>query len=134
MQVWAGKVREWFVGKKTTLGGCLIIAATVGGVATGSLSIVDGITVVGFGFSICGWSAKANRHQSELLSALESVAAAGVDLRTDNKAAAIAEIDSQISQAIALVAPTVISAEPAATPVAAPAPVTAAQPQGTILR
>jgi hypothetical protein len=83
------QIRSWFAGKKTTLGGCLVIGAAVAGVATGKLSIVDATAVIGLGCSICGWSAKANRHQAELLTALEAVAAAGADLRAGNKAAAV---------------------------------------------
>ena len=79
----------WWQGKKTILGGVLVIAAGVAGVWYGKLDAVDGLTLVGVGLSIAGYSAKANRHQAELLAALQGVGQAGVDMRAGNRAAAI---------------------------------------------
>jgi hypothetical protein len=104
MGFWFGRLRGWFAGKKTTLGGCLVIAAGVAGAATGKLASVDAVTVVGVGISICGWSAKANRHQAEILGALEAVAAAGSDLRAGNRHAAVYDMKPLGADAIQLVA------------------------------
>jgi len=88
MKAWLDKVREWLMGKKTMIGGCLIIVAGVSGVAWGKLTTVDAMYVLGLGISICGWSAKANRHQVAILGALEAVAAAGASYRSGDKAGA----------------------------------------------
>jgi hypothetical protein len=58
-------------------------------VAYGKLDPVSGLGVVGFGLSIAGFSAKANRHQAELLTALQGVAQAAVDIRSGNSAGAV---------------------------------------------
>jgi hypothetical protein len=97
--------RNWFQGKKTIIGGVALIAAGVAGVVTGKMTVLDGFTVAGFGFSICGWSAKVNRHQSEMLTALQAVATAGVDLRLGNKAGALAAMQPVIGEAIQATVP-----------------------------
>jgi hypothetical protein len=78
--IWS-RIREWFQGKKTIIGGSLVIAAGVAAVALGKLAPVEGMALVGMGVSICGWSAKANRYQTQILGALEAVAAAGLSVR-----------------------------------------------------
>jgi hypothetical protein len=105
LKQFAASVRTWFQGKKTILGGGVLIAAGVAGVALGKVSVVDGMTLVGFGVSICGFSAKTERHQSEMLSALQAVATAGVDLRLGNKAGAIAAVEPVLIQGFAAGAP-----------------------------
>jgi hypothetical protein len=80
VKFWDGLV-GWWQGKKTILGGSLVMAAAVGGVWYGKLSAVDGLTLLGIGLSIAGFSAKANRHQAELLTALEGVSQAGTEIR-----------------------------------------------------
>jgi hypothetical protein len=99
----------WFQGKKTMLGGLVLIAAAVAGTVTGKLPVDQGAIVLGFGISICGWSAKANRHQAEILAALQTVAVAGAQVRAGNKtgamqtveAAAIAGVVNQAEKAAA---------------------------------
>ena len=109
-------VRSWFQGKKTILGGSLLIVCGIAGAFTGKLSLIDATTVAGFGISICGLGAKANRY----LGALEAVATAGVDLRLGNKAGAIA--------ALKPVAIQVAEEYTALTPALPATPVTAALP------
>jgi hypothetical protein len=89
MTGWFGKVQEWLAGKKTIIGGCLIIAAGVAGVALGKVTSVEAMAVVGVGVSICGWSAKTNRYQVQVLGALEAVALAGAAYRSGDTAGAV---------------------------------------------
>ncbi len=86
-KVWAAVV-VWWQGKKTMVGGSLVMAAAVAGVWYGKLDPVSGMTLLGIGISIAGFSAKANRHQAELLTALEGVAKVGADMRAGNQTAA----------------------------------------------
>ena len=79
-RIWAAVV-VWWQGKKTILGGGLVMAAGVAGVWLGKLDPVTGLGVLGAGLSIAGFSAKANRHQDELLVALDGIALAGADER-----------------------------------------------------
>jgi hypothetical protein len=101
--IWS-RIRGWFAGKKTILGGCLVIAAGVAGVFTGKLAATEASVVVGVGISICGWSAKANRHQEEILQALGIIACAGDDFRAGNDKAAIFDMKPLGVEAIRLVA------------------------------
>jgi hypothetical protein len=87
-RIWVVLV-TWWQGKNTSLGGMLVVAAGVAGVWYGKLDAVDGLTLVGVGLSIAGFSAKANRHQAELLTALQGVGQIGADMRTGNRVAAI---------------------------------------------
>ena len=79
----------WWQGKKTILGGGLVMLAAVAGVWTGKLPADQALIVLGFGLSIAGYGAKANRHQAELLAALQAVAQAGNDYRSGGAAKAI---------------------------------------------
>jgi hypothetical protein len=90
---WAGLV-AWWQGKKTILGGSLVMAAAVAGVWYGKLDPVTGLTILGVGLSIAGFSAKANRHQAELLTALQGVAQVGADVRAGNKAEALQDAEA----------------------------------------
>jgi hypothetical protein len=89
-----GKVRAavaaWFAGKKTILGGLVVMAAAVAGVWTGKLDAVTGVGLFGFGLSVAGYGDKANRHQAELLTALQDVAKAGYEQRAGEPLKAIA--------------------------------------------
>jgi hypothetical protein len=87
-KIWAGFV-NWFEGKKTILGGGLVMAAGVAGVALGKVDPTTGLGVVGFGLSIAGMGAKANRHQTQLLDALQTVATVAADRRAGNMAGAV---------------------------------------------
>jgi len=51
-------------GKKTIIGGTLVMAGAVAGVWYGKLDPVTGLNGAGVGLSIAGFSAKANRHQA----------------------------------------------------------------------
>jgi hypothetical protein len=73
--------RTWFQGKKTILGGGLVIAGAVAGVWFGRLDPTSALTLAGAGLSIAGYGAKANRHQAELLAALQDISRAGADQR-----------------------------------------------------
>lgn len=84
---WIGKVRGWLQGKKTMLGGLVLIAAGVAGVAFGQISLDQCVAVAGMGISIAGWAAKADRHQKQILEALTAAAAAGAAYRAGDKAA-----------------------------------------------
>jgi hypothetical protein len=90
------RVRGWLQGKKTMLGGLVLIAAGVLGVAFGKLPVDQGAVVIGFGISVAGWAAKADRHQQQILEALTAVAAAGVQARAGNKAAAIDTVEKAV--------------------------------------
>jgi hypothetical protein len=92
-KIWAAAV-VWFQGKKTILGGGLVMAAAVAGVWYGKLDPTTGLAVLGFGLSIAGMSAKANRHQAQLLDALRAVAQVGGDERSGNTAQAIADAEA----------------------------------------
>jgi hypothetical protein len=95
---WA-EVVVWWQGKKTILGGGLVMAAAVVGVWYGKLDGVDGLTLLGVGLSIAGFSAKANRHQAQLLTALQGVAQIGVEVRsgdTSQTAAVVEQVMGQI--------------------------------------
>lgn len=94
----AAAIRTWFKGKKTILGGGVLILAGIFGVALGKVSVVDGLTLVGGGISVCGFGAKTERHQSQVLAALQAVAVAGVDLRLGNRAGAIAAVEPVVLQ------------------------------------
>ena len=82
-------VNAWWQGKKTIVGGGLVMAAAVAGVARGKLDMTAGVGLLGLGLSIAGMGAKANRHQDELLSALEGVARVSVDVKSGASAQAI---------------------------------------------
>lgn len=105
-----GKVRVWFAGKKTILGGGLVILAGVAGVWYGKLEAVDGVTLVGVGLSIAGFASKANRHQAELLTALEGVGQAGVDARAGNRTAAVQDLESTAAMVGYAAGPAILSA------------------------
>ena len=90
--LWAGVV-SWFQGKKTILGGGVVMAAAVAGVGFGKLDPVSALTLIGMGLSIVGASAKANRHQAELLTALQGVAQVGADVRSGNSAKAVQDAE-----------------------------------------
>lgn len=81
LKAWMTAAREWLQGKKSILGGGVMIAAAVAGVFAGKLPVDQAVVVAGFGFSVCGMAAKAERHQSELLSALQDVGVAGTQFR-----------------------------------------------------
>jgi hypothetical protein len=94
LMVLAVAVKGWFQGKKTMLGGLVLIVAGVAGAGLGKLPVDQAVIVVGFGISICGWSAKANRHQAEILAALTATATAGALARSGNKAGAVAVLEN----------------------------------------
>jgi hypothetical protein len=103
MQKWLvliAKARDWFQGKKTMLGGLVLIAAAVAGAATGKLPVDQAVIVFGFGVSICGWSAKANRHQAEILAALQTAAIAGAQVRAGNKAGAAQTVEAAVTAGV----------------------------------
>lgn len=114
-------VQIWFQGRKTILGGSLLIVCGVVGAFDGKLSLIDATTVAGFGLSICGLGAKANR----FLGALEGVATAGVDLRLGNRAGAAAALRSAAIQAAQQVAEPELAPTALPEPTAAPAPIAA---------
>jgi hypothetical protein len=115
-KVWAAAV-GWWQGKKTMVGGGLVMAAAVAGVWYGKLDPVSGMTLLGIGLSIAGFSAKANRHQAELLTALQGVAKVGADTQAGNRTAALQDAEGTATQlapaAIAMV-PGLAVPEPAA--------------------
>lgn len=86
------KLIEWLKGKKTMLGGTLILLAALAGIFFAQISIVDGSTIAGFGIAIIGYGDKANRHQAQILEALKDVAAAGEAYRNGNLRGAMNEI------------------------------------------
>jgi hypothetical protein len=99
-------VVNWLKGKKTILGGGLIMAAGVAGVALGKVDPTVGLGVLGFGLSIAGAGAKANRHQAQLLTALNAVAQVAADKRAGNTQAAIHDAeDAAINIGLSLVPP-----------------------------
>lgn len=87
------RLEVWWQGKKTILGGCLVMAAAVVGVWFGKLDPVTGLGVLGAGLSISGFSAKANRHQAELLTALQGVAQVGADTRAGDRPKALQDAE-----------------------------------------
>jgi len=91
-------------GKKTMLGGLVLISAGILGVACGKLPVDQGVIVVGFGISVAGWAAKADRHQQEILAALTSVAEAGAAYRAGGKA----EAQKSVEEAVHAIAPKIV--------------------------
>jgi hypothetical protein len=87
MGIWQ-KISGWFQGKKTILGGTVILAAAAAGVWYGKFDPVTAVTLAGAGLSVIGWGDKANRHQAELLTALQAVAKTGVEFRAGQPIAA----------------------------------------------
>jgi hypothetical protein len=71
----------WLQGKKTIIGGGLVMLGAVFAVALGRIDPSFGTMLFGVGASIAGMGDKANRHQSELLTALGEVAKAGIEMR-----------------------------------------------------
>lgn len=100
----------WFEGKKTILGGAVILAAAVAGVWYGKLDPVTGLALAGAGFSVIGYGNKANRHQAQILTALEGVAQAGIDLRTGRPAAALQVAEATAGDLAPVLAAQAISA------------------------
>jgi hypothetical protein len=92
-KIWTAAV-TWFQGKKSILGGGLVMAAAVAGVWFGKLDPVSALTVFGIGFGMCGFAAKLNRHQAELLTALQGVSQAGTDLRSGDKSKLLSDIQT----------------------------------------
>jgi hypothetical protein len=107
-RIWAVVV-VWWQGKKTMVGGGLVMAAAVAGVWYGKLDPVTGLTVLGIGLSIAGFSAKANRHQAELLTVLQGVAQAGSDVRAGKPEQAIADAEQTAGAIGSAEAPSLIS-------------------------
>ena len=102
-KIWDG-VARWFAGKKTILGGGLIMASAVAGIWFGKLDPVTGMAVLGTGLSVAGLSAKANRHQAELLTALQGVATVAADQRAGNQKQAIQDAeDTAVKVGLSLV-------------------------------
>ena len=115
-------VRVWFQGKKTILGGTLLIVVGVAGAFYGKLSLIDATTIAAAGISVCGIGAKANH----FLAALSQVAQAGVDYRMGNRTGAIEDLKPVVVDLAQQVGPQLVPA-PAT---AAPAP-TPSQPSQT---
>ncbi len=86
-QVWA-----WLKGKKTKIGGGLIVLGAVLGVVSGHLTVTDGLTLIGLGASTYGWADKANRHQSEIRTSLEGLTKAVADAQSGNRVAALEDV------------------------------------------
>ncbi len=103
-KIW-GWVVVWWQGKKTILGGALVMVAAVAGVWYGKLDPTVGLTLLGVGLSIAGMGAKFNRHQAELLIALQGVAQTGADERAGKPAQVILQ---DVSQTAGQLAPTAI--------------------------
>jgi len=112
---WAAFV-VWWQGKKTIVGGVLVAAAGVAGVATGKLDPVTGLGVVGAGVSIAGYAAKLNRYQSAALSTLQDVAQAGIAARTGGIGAAARYAEGVGLTELKALTPGEVSSAIAATP------------------
>lgn len=106
-KIWTA-VSVWWQGKKTIVGGVLVMAAAVAGVAYGKVDPVTALGVVGVGMSIAGFGAKANRHQAELLTALQGVAQAAADMRMGNSAGALHVMEDSATKATYAAAPELI--------------------------
>jgi len=105
---WAAVV-TWWQGKKTIFGGGVVMAAAVAGVCYGKLEPVDALTVLGIGLSICGLAAKTNRHQAELLTALQGVAQVSTDLRSGKSAQAVQDAEQAATSIGYAAAPALLS-------------------------
>lgn len=81
-------------GKKTAIGGSLVILGSVVAVFYGKLDVTTGLALAGAGFTALGISDRMNRHHAQVLSAIQGVAQAGVDYRAGNKAKAIEDVKS----------------------------------------
>src|ERR1700678_2652672 len=99
------KISTWFQGKKTIIGGFLSIAAAAAGTWYGKIDPVTGLAVAGIGFSAIGLGDKANRHQAQILTAIQGAAQAGADFRAGNRAQAVADAQAAV---IAIAAPLAI--------------------------
>lgn len=82
------KIATWFQGKKTIIGGFLTIAAAGAGVWFGKVDPVTGLAAAGIGFTAIGLGDKANRHQAQIMTALQGVAQAGADYKAGKPAQA----------------------------------------------
>lgn len=71
----------WWQGKKTIVGGGLVMVAALAGLWLGYIDVTSALGVFGFGLSIAGMAAKSNRHQAQILTVLEGVAKAAADYR-----------------------------------------------------
>ncbi len=88
-----GRLVVWFRGKKTILGGGLVIAAGALGVWFGKVDPATGLALVGMGLSAAGYGAKANRHQAELVAVIQGISQAGVDVRAGHSSQAAADLE-----------------------------------------
>jgi hypothetical protein len=88
----------WWQGKKTMVGGALIVAAAVTAIWFGKIDVTTGAMIAGAGLSVAGFAAKANRHQAELLVGLRAIAEAGVDARAGKQANAVVDIENAARQ------------------------------------
>lgn len=111
---WAAFV-TWFQGKKTILGGLVVVGAGVTGVWIGKLDPASGAAVVGTGLSIAGFAAKANRHQAQILAGLQGVAQAAADVKAGNKAKAIDDAETTAAEIGISLVPQTGPAAPAST-------------------
>jgi len=94
MSNFLSKAVAWFEGKKTILGGILTIAAAVAMEWYGKVDTTTALAIGGIGLTAVGLGDKANRHQAQILTALQGIATAGLDYRTGKSAQAVQEIES----------------------------------------
>ena len=87
------KAVTWFQGKKTILGGILVIGAAVAGEWYGKIDPTTALAIGGIGFTAVGLGDKANRHQAQILTALQGIATAGADYRAGNAAGALKAVE-----------------------------------------
>ena len=96
-----GKLRGWLAGKKTYLAGLGLCALAVAGVASGRMGALTGVSILGYGLSLCGLAAKSNRQHKELLLAIEAAGALGLALRTGGIAALVAAGEQEVPKVVA---------------------------------
>jgi hypothetical protein len=88
-------IQTWLAGKKTILGGVLIIAAAGAGVFYGKIDPTTALAIGGVGFGLVGLGDKANRHQAQILIALQAIGQAGVEARSGNLAGAMGLVEGE---------------------------------------
>lgn len=86
-------VGSWFAGKKTILGGILVLGAAAAGAWFGKIDPTTALAIGGMGFAAIGMGDKANRHQAQILTALQGVAQAGADYRAGNVPGALHAVE-----------------------------------------
>jgi hypothetical protein len=92
-------VKQFLAGKKTYIVAGLLVALGVLMVLKGQTT--NGMSVVLFGFGFVGLGDRANRHQSEILQAIQDGGRIAIDMQTGNKPALAVDTQAALNDAVA---------------------------------